>query len=244
MLRIRFTQPSRTNDPFEAELCLDLEDEALIAKKAEDKFGEAAAAQVMQEFRKDRQRFRERAAEEVRKIKIWDDMGILSLSATENDLLMWAHYTSSHAGMSHAGMLIEFNPKHPFFNYPQRAQVDFGVLVKVTYSTKRRPRHRIGDKPALRDFCIKSKDWRYEQEWRVFRQLNESDNQVNNGNETVYLFDLPPESVKRVVMGCRMERKKRQELKDIVSANPALRDVQIQEAKLDLDTFRLEYRPT
>ena len=99
-LRIRFTQPSRTNDPFEAELCLDLEDEALIAKKAEDKFGEAAAAQVMQEFRKDRQRFRERAAEEVRKIKIWDDMGILSLSATENDLLMWAHYANSHTGLS------------------------------------------------------------------------------------------------------------------------------------------------
>jgi hypothetical protein len=264
-LQIRFTQPSCFNDPFEAQLCIDgFDDEALLTRKLEagvggryrkhvlqqrlsggqaisyDKFIEIEGAhrkQVIQELMKDPQPFRESAAESVR--TFWDDIGILSLSETENDLLMWAHYTNSHAGM-----LIEFNLKHPPFHPPQGAsKVDFGILVQVSYS-KQRPRHRIGDIPDPSDFCIKSEDWRYEQEWRVFRELKESDNKVINGSETVHLFNLPPESVKRVVMGYRMEWKKRKELKDIVCANPALRDVQIEEAKPDLDAFRLNYRPS
>jgi hypothetical protein len=264
-LQVRFTQPSCFNDPFEAQLCIDgFEDEALLKEKVKagfgsryrkhvlharlaggqamsiEKFREREAAQhgqAMRELRKDPRRFRERAAERVQ--KFWDDIGILSLSATENNLLMWAHYTNSHIGM-----LIEFDPKHPFLYRPQMtSEVDFGTLVEVAYSEKR-SRHRIGDIPVPRDFCIKSKDWGYEKEWRVFRLLNESDKRVTKGNETVCLFKLPPESVKRVVMGYRMEWKKRKELKDIVCANPALRHVLIQEAKPDLDAFRLNYGPS
>ena len=147
-LKIRFTQPSCFNDPFEALLCIDLEEEALIRKRVGDKFGEIAAAQVMQELRKDPRSARERAAEAAR--KTWEDMGILSLSATENNLLMWAHYTSSHSGM-----LIEFDPKHPFLHRPQiTSEVDFGTLVEVAYSGKR-PRYQ---------------DWRYSRSERLSHQ--------------------------------------------------------------------------
>ena len=140
--------------------------------------------------------------------------------------------------------MIEFNPKHTFFYRPQRAsEVDFGTLVEVTYSTTR-PRHEIGDVPAPSDFRIKSEDWLKEKEWRVFRDLKESDDTVTKGNETVHLIPLPPESVKRVVMGYRMAGKKRKELKDIVCANRALHHVVIQEAIPDLDTFRLNYTPS
>jgi hypothetical protein len=55
----------------------------------------------------------------------------------------------------------------------------------------------------------------------------------------VHLFNLPPESVTRVVMGFRMKQEKREEIKDIIRANPALRNVQLQQAKPDLDAFRL-----
>ena len=263
-LQIRFTQPSCFNDPFEAQLAIDgLDDEALVARRVEisiltsyrrhvlhqhslgrqpipcDKFRELAAAryhQTMRQFKKDPRLLRERAAERIR--TFWDDIGILSLSETENDLLMWAHYANSHTGM-----LIEFDPKHPFFHRSEKAsKPDFGMLLEVVYSTTR-PRHRIGDIPDPTDFCIKCEEWHKEKEWRVFRLVNQSNNKVTKGTETVYLFDLPPEIVKRVVMGCRMEWKKRQELKEIVRANPALRHVQIQEAKPDLDAFRLNYGP-
>ena len=124
-LQIRFTQPSCFNDPFEAQFCIDgFEDEALIAENVEtlvrrryreyvlhqrlsgeqaipyDKFSEIPAArhhQIMRELRKDPRPFRERAAERVQ--KFWDDIGILSLTELENDLLMWAHYANSHEGM-------------------------------------------------------------------------------------------------------------------------------------------------
>jgi hypothetical protein len=261
-LQVRFTQPSCFNDPFEAQFCIDgFEDEQLIKTHLKvavtsrymeyvfqqsfsgghtipfDEFRKHEAAQYPQVLRKVKQDpriFREKATERVQ--KFWDIIGILSLSATEHHLLMWAHYTNSHAGM-----LIEFDPRHPYFSRPGRTSViEFGTLVEVTYSDKR-SRYRIGSIPDPKGFCTKSRDWGYENEWRVFRKLDECDSRVSKANETVYLFNLPPECVKRVVMGCRMDGEKRKELKAIVSANPALRHVQLQQAKPDLDGFRLNY---
>lgn len=262
--RIRFTPPTACNDPFEAQLCIDgFEDEALINKKVDEierryhrrhvlrqhslggkpasfeqfrKIPEQYHKRAMQELKADPRRIRGRAAERVR--KFWDEIGILSLSANEKSLLMWAHYTDSHKGM-----LIEFDPKHPFFNPPDAGNsIEFGTLTKVVYREKR-PRHRIGEVPTPADFCVKSLAWEYEDEWRVFQLLEKSDEKLQTEGGIVHLFNLPPESVKRVVMGYQMESEKRKELTNAIRANPALREIQIQQAKLDLDAFSLNYVP-
>jgi hypothetical protein len=138
-------------------------------------------------------------------------------------------------------MLIEFDPTHPFFNPPDAGnELEFGTLAKVVYKDKR-PRHRIGEAITPADFCVKSPAWGYEKEWRVFQRLEKSDTNLEREHGTVHLFNLPPGCIKRVVMGCRMERNKRRELIDIIHGNRSLGKVDIQEATLDLDTFSLNY---
>lgn len=268
--KIRFTQPSCCNDPFEAQLCIDpLEDEAVIKKHVaklilvdyrqyvlhESTLGKQPASlekfrqrieihyeSRMRHLRVNRRLARERAAERVR--KFWDDLGLLSLTATENNLLMWAHYTDGHKGM-----VIEFDAKHPFLkltdsSHPNPSErerdIQFGALTPVVYSSDR-PRHHLGEIPQPVDFFTKSPEWSYEREWRVVRLLAESDSQKPTPQGTVHLFAVPPECIKRVVMGCCMEQKTRTELLNAFAVNPTLRHVQIEEAKLDLDTFRLNY---
>jgi hypothetical protein len=197
------------------------------------KLFEPEREQALERLRKDRHGVRKRAAERVK--DFWD-FGMLSLTTTEKNLLMWAHYTESHKGM-----LIELDPKHPFFKPPNAInRIEFGTLAEVVYS-ERRLRHRIGEFPTPADFCVKSPDWKYEHEWRVFQLLEKSDEKLQTGNGLVHLFNLPPESIKGVVMGCRMEKNKRKELIDVIRNNRSLESVDIREAAVDLDTFSLNY---
>lgn len=266
-LKIRFTQPSCCNDPFEAQTCIDgLEDETLLRDQMERtdrqhyrtyvlRYGAKASSfetfkkrfgldydAAVKAVRADSSGTRQRAAEATR--TFWDSLGLLSLTATENNLLMWAHYTDGHKGM-----VLEFNPEHPFLNPPdcehpnpseKEQDIQFGEMTPVGYSSIR-PRRRLGESFRIIDFFTKSPDWNYEQEWRVIRPLAESDFQKPTPEGTVHLFAVPPECIKRVVMGCCMEPKTRTELLNAIAANPNLRHIQIEKAKLDLDVFRLNY---
>ncbi len=175
--------------------------------------------------------------------KEWDKtVGILSLSAAEKNLLMWAHYADSHRGM-----LIEFNPKHSFFNGPNPSdgEFNFGMLTLVVYS-KNRPKDNVETTSPLEILPMlktKSDEWIEEQEWRVYQMLENRDEQTTKGNETVYLFKLPPDCIKRVVVGRNMDYQNRKKVVDIVNMNPKLKDVKIEESVLNLDLFSLEYQP-
>lgn len=261
-LQIRFTQPSRFNDPFEVLPSIDGFDVKRIETAEEqvhrNLFGEykrKGGELSFEEFRriqaahnrkaidalKDPQIFKERAI--ARELRHWDKhIGILSVSATEKNLLMWAHYTKSHEGM-----VIEFDPKHPFFSPSGKSpDVDFGILTEVIYS-KVRPRIISGKPTTVDDLKMlrtKSDEWEYEQEWRVFQLLEKSDEKIPRGNETVHLFKLPPKAIKRVIIGCRMEDvATRLRIINAIKMNPELKHVQIHEAVRELDEFGLKYVP-
>jgi hypothetical protein len=119
--------------------------------------------------------------------------------------------------------------------------------VEVVYS-KTRPRAGFGDAAAdatatLLTLNTKSEDWAYEKEWRVFQLLEKSDAKVVAGTETVHLFNVPPRSIRRVVVGCRMDAATREELTGALRANPELNHIRVWEARLDTDTFGLTYTP-
>ncbi len=92
----------------------------------------------------------------------YGDIGILSLSKTSNNLLMWAHYANEHKGI-----VIEINNKH----------YDFKKLIKSVGKIK--PVKYITQRPNFSEFLknkefpptpllFKSKEWKYEQEIRIF----------------------------------------------------------------------------
>ncbi|HSU56298.1 MAG TPA: DUF2971 domain-containing protein, partial [Candidatus Dormibacteraeota bacterium] len=167
----------------------------------------------------------------------WGVIGILSLSATEKNLLMWAHYTSAHEGF-----LIEFDPSNSFFQSPNKTPaLDFGMITEVTYS-KIRLSVDLGE-PNTAILTTKSDEWAYEGEWRIFQHVDDCDKLVKLEHDAVHLFKLPPKSLRRMVVGVRMPKNKRDAIISAVNKNPDLRHVQLEQAILDLNKFDFNYVP-
>ena len=144
-LLIRFTQPSCFNDPFEMRIStgghtpekLEAAQES-VNQRMYRQFVLAGGKISYDEFRKIQNAHNQKAMDRLKfdasyqkqaaieyAFKKWDAaVGILSLSAAEKNLLMWAHYADSHRGM-----LIEFNPQHSFFNgpNPSAGEFNFGI---------------------------------------------------------------------------------------------------------------------
>jgi Protein of unknown function (DUF2971) len=155
--------------------------------------------------------------------KNWDNVvGILSLSAAEKNLLMWAHYADSHRGL-----VIEFDPKHRFFNQPstgpKEAGFDVGILTEVIYSSTR-PKINLQKTTSLETLPMlktKSDEWIREQEWRVYQLLEKRDEEVK-GNLRVCLFKLPSDCIKGVVVGRNMDNQNRKRVVEAVKRNSKL----------------------
>jgi hypothetical protein len=90
-------------------------------------------------------------------------IGILCLSKQSNLLLMWSHYAAQYTGA-----VIAFDPESPFLS----------GQIEVDYRPQR-PKRDINayfDTPVpIAELCVKSKEWEYEQEVRVVRNLAECD---------------------------------------------------------------------
>jgi hypothetical protein len=58
-------------------------------------------------------------------------------------------------------------------------------------------------------YFTKSLEWEYEKEWRLFRRLpaGKSPEEFVQGDDNwpIYLFDLPAEAIKEIILGCRMD---------------------------------------
>jgi hypothetical protein len=90
------------------------------------------------------------------------DVGILSLTNREDNLMLWAHYADSHKGI-----VIEFDEKHPFFtdsNYLHPYLLY--PLDKVFYKPSR-PSINSDKYYDKETFYTKSEDWKYEEEYRI-----------------------------------------------------------------------------
>ena len=94
-------------------------------------------------------------------IKFRTANGITCLSETNDDLLMWAHY-----GGKYEGFCLEFDTRYEPFNNARK--------VKYSYSIP-----KINPLPCIINddveqfldlFCLKSKSWEYEKEWRILHK--------------------------------------------------------------------------
>lgn len=88
-------------------------------------------------------------------------LGVFSLSETNNNILMWAHYADNHTGIC-----IEFNVS-------QQSSV-FHDIQKITYSDKLpHIKRNQNENEVLRQGLLnKTSDWSYEAEWRLISKAN------------------------------------------------------------------------
>jgi tetratricopeptide (TPR) repeat protein len=227
--RIRFTQPSQLNDPFEHAAKLDgiVPAQGPSPTRPPDTLG-GLVGQLFGHA----MRFGVRAAEGAVRSGYGDSHGALSLTAHPDSLLMWAHYAAEHRGF-----VIEFDTAHPFFDRGSGSEKPEG-LYPVRY-TDQRPTLSLSE--YYRAVLYKSPDWAYENEWRLLLPLSEAANSdfTDAQGQPVHLFDVPPESVSSVIVGCRAPESLADELADLLLSDPRYAHTRLLVADEEPDRYAL-----
>jgi len=218
-LRIRFTQVSALNDPFESFPGVLIGDRDWYLQVFRARIDEEMEQLGIRGEGKRKQYWRSRKGEFDHFHKCYTDVawlmgqselvqhmsdtvhGCLSLSATSTNILMWSHYANHHRGY-----VIGFHGNHDYFG----PSVD-----EVKYSVTRPPHNPFEHRHSGDLFYAKSTDWSYEQEYRKYQSFVEPMKLPNGNdllpytepsasrqpNEAVVLFPLPPDSIARVIFG-------------------------------------------
>ncbi len=170
-----------------------------------------------------------------------NNLGILSLTTVPDNLLMWAHYADSHAGV-----VMEFNGDHAFFSkmLPEFPLSDF----EVAYTNKRPvikiqknhlTEHALKVELLRALFLTKSIDWAYERELRILRPLAPElmSNTIDSMGHPIYLYNLPSECIRAVTFGCRATND------DILKFRPMClsHGICVSKAQIDKNHFKLNF---
>ena len=213
-LEIRFTQPRALNDPFEASPLIDIipEKKSFIEqmeRDAQDLLNNTTSDEKTPENHKILQEtiseLRATALEKMSPsnvgISVMDRinpaLGVLSLSRTFSNLLMWSHYAESHKGF-----VIGLDTSHDFF-FQKTYQGLKSAPNKVSYTTQRSATHAGDPDLYAKILCEKPIDWAHEEEVRIFRLFTQDTKPsgTDNYGHPVYLFSLPKECIKSIYIG-------------------------------------------
>ncbi|MCF5657903.1 DUF2971 domain-containing protein [Pseudomonas poae] len=126
-------------------------------------------------------------------------MGVLCLSETYDDLLMWAHYADCHKGF-----VIEFDSISPFFHQRRSEKDDLRYLRPVLYK-KERPAITLTNTDMSELFLTKSEHWKYEKEWRMVVGLIDADEVISDVGGDICLYEFPASAIKAVFVGSKMQ---------------------------------------
>lgn len=123
------------------------------------------------------------------------NIGVFSLTESNNNELMWAHYSNSHTGYA-----VGFNTDTDFFFRRKNDPKTCGELTNVIYSDTT---PTVYLDPGVMEipkelFFTKTTKWSYEREWRMIRMLSAADEVVG---DNIHLFAIPPESIVSVTFG-------------------------------------------
>jgi hypothetical protein len=125
-------------------------------------------------------------------------VGVLSLTTSNENLVLWAHYADSHRGM-----VVGFRPGHaPLLKHPDEAKRE-GELLPVSYGPKRAV-VAIDQIDLPVDVLFQKHDrWQYEDEWRMVRRLERCDVALKDGSgkDRFFLGEIDPVAVARVDVG-------------------------------------------
>lgn len=119
------------------------------------------------------------------------EIGILSLTIKNDNILMWAHYAENNTGFC-----LIFDGTNEFFSKSIPVNYDKKLLV---INVLKKP-----DNYTMEDMILtKSEDWEYEQEWRIVKT-------PSLGGPGVRKF--PEESLKGIIFGCDMKSKDKEKI--------------------------------
>lgn len=159
------------------------------------------------------------------------NIGVLCLTESNKNLLMWSHY-----GASHKGLCIGFDSASSFFCRKRSEADDLGHLRRVEYDEVRKKNHLPDMEGA--DFLLrKGKVWGYEEEWRMCALLKDADKVSED--QTIHLFTVPSSAVLEVILGVNMDEGDRDKVIGDIKTNADLKHIEIYQAEISKKEFKL-----
>lgn len=138
-----------------------------------------------------------------------ENVGILSLTKTNEPILLWSHYSDQHRGFCIgydkdvliADLMTKYNrPKKIFYESDVAYSETYPIII---------PRKGITSAEYVRiPILTKAKFWDYEQEYRIF---------ILGGTNEV--TTLPPEAIEEIALGCKISDKDKIEIGEYVIKN-------------------------
>ncbi|PTV64420.1 hypothetical protein DBL03_05575 [Pseudomonas putida] len=213
---VRFTNPRNFNDPFDCEIsCSGSSD-----SKIEEIFWKELKTGIYVQ-----------------------QVGVLSLSRTKSNLLMWAHYADEHKGA-----IIGIDTEIAGLECPTQNIIPASQGAVIYTSLRPSTNGHILEpnlkdiSPALREklFLHKSIHWAYEEEVRVVRALKDHNpTSYDDDAEPLEFEDLriPKEAIKQICFGARFNGFGPLTMLDYVRSFPA---ASVSRYDLDKNTWSLE----
>ena len=259
---IRYTQPKAFNDPFEVSIYLEkLADDSRIDSTLEEVLPQElrrayesypGLRDVMSYIQFEKlvvTNFGGNLKELLRKVsrqmapifqetineKFNQLLGILCLSETPDEELMWAHYATGHMGF-----IVGFDSTHSYFNEQKSISDELRHLRKVDYREKR-PVLPMVELTGEEMFLVKSSKWAYEKEWRILRPLSEAMQFEDVHPYPIYLFSFPSGAIKSVILGCKIPDEVAKDIINILNMEH-FRHVQIKQAILEKAEYQVSFK--
>lgn len=154
---------------------------------------------------------------------------VLSLSESNDDNLMWSHYSDSHRGFA-----LGFASDAEFLT--NGGVADIRGIQKVSYSNTVPEALNLNPSDFFRILLIKSAEWAYEKEWRVLSMPEFSERTIPADPFDIHLFGFDEVDLKEVVFGARCDDKTRHEISDLVQRKYSS-EVKFCEATIDRGNF-------
>ena len=193
---IKFTSPDEFNDPFECMSVIGVTSLDATMKKLEElskpsgsKYSEDALLRSYDNIVKH--------SLEYYRTKSLSKYGMLCLSGTWDNILMWAHYSNDHKGII---LVFQFDENHYFYDKMMKVKYKKGI----TYFEVDHP--NCGKK-MWESFSTKDPIWEYENEYRIIHSPSEIHLHDGKG-----IKSFPRELLKGIIFGFRIDQAIREEI--------------------------------
>jgi hypothetical protein len=224
---IRFTQPRHLNDPHE--LSVEINPQSLMRDFYDHMVGQGVAPARAADIAT--RNMRDMVVDQVDKmVAEREQVGILSLCDSPENMLLWAHY-----GDEHRGAVLELDIRDMINSREKPGEIQ--VLSKVNYSDERVDYIARG-LPLWMTLAYKSAAWAYESEWRLFKSLSA----LRQKSEVVFVADLPPSAIKKVIFGARAVGLDEEAAVTLIQQSADHQHIEIEKAMFSSGLVGLDFR--
>ncbi|MCS0436333.1 DUF2971 domain-containing protein [Vibrio diabolicus] len=211
-----FASPDTFNDPFDCSLS---EVESYDLEDAQSHFRllgitESNIEQALVMFQSHPEKLNALVAKA--KNEAITQKGVLALSSTNDDILLWSHYADYHKGVA---VGLELRKDLDFFLMP----------IKINYEESYEPLNYLKNpQQAIIDTLkIKSAQWEYEKEVRVYKSASG-------------LYQISPDAIKEIRFGIKTSEQDIQDIKKLC-LQKGLTEIAFYKAKKECSKFAINF---